>query len=94
MTDTGRESLTDKAERNVKPDSQKGLGEQAMDTAKGAYDSAAAAVQPDSQKSNTQSATDTLTGGGSSGSGGGESLVDKAKDTLGMGGDKTSQSNV
>ncbi|GAA5826447.1 hypothetical protein JCM11251_002373 [Rhodosporidiobolus azoricus] len=57
--------------------------------AKQTYDSAASAVQPESQKSTSQKAADTVKSGDTSGQSGG-SLLDKAKDTLGMSGDKTS----
>ncbi|GAA5896470.1 hypothetical protein JCM6882_001022 [Rhodosporidiobolus microsporus] len=92
MTDTGRESISSKVERTVEPEGQKTTTEQIKDTAKEAYDKAASAVQPESEKSTTQKVTDTLSGGEGTQSGGksGDPLVDKAKDTLGVGGDKTS----
>ncbi|THH12464.1 hypothetical protein EW146_g7675 [Bondarzewia mesenterica] len=47
MSDTGRQSFTDKAESTVKPDSQKSTTEQAGDKMKGASDSISSTVQPE-----------------------------------------------
>lgn len=46
MSDTGRQSFTDKAGSAMKPDSQKGTFEQATDKIKGTMDSAAGSMQP------------------------------------------------
>jgi hypothetical protein len=46
MSDTGRQSFTDKASSAMKPDSQKGTFEQASDKIKGTMDSAAGSMQP------------------------------------------------
>lgn len=61
----------------VKPDSQKGVGEKAKET----LDNAAATLQPDSTKSNTQKAGDKLSGSDKSD----ESILDKAKNAVGLG---------
>ncbi|ORY33354.1 heat shock protein 9/12-domain-containing protein [Naematelia encephala] len=81
MSDTGRQSLGDKAEAAVKPDSQKTYLEQGKDMLAGKSDSAASSAQPDSQKSTTQSIGDSLSGNSNENS---DSLMNKAKDTLGM----------
>ncbi|TRM65081.1 heat shock protein 9/12-domain-containing protein [Schizophyllum amplum] len=81
MTDAGRQSFTDKAEAALKPDSQKSTTEQAGDTVKGKADSAGSTFQPSGEKSTTQKATDSMTGNSNENH---ESLIDKAKGTLGM----------
>ncbi|KAL1680190.1 heat shock protein 9/12-domain-containing protein [Schizophyllum commune] len=82
MTDAGRQSFTDKAESALKPDSQKSTTEQAGDAIKGKTDSAASTFQPNQEKSTTQKATDSLSGNSNENS---ESLVDKAKNAVGLG---------
>lgn len=69
----------------MKPDSQKGLGEKAKE----GLDKAAATVQPDSQKSSTQQAGDKISGADKSD----ESILDKAKNAVGMG-DAKSNANT
>ncbi|WVR09669.1 hypothetical protein IAU60_006744 [Kwoniella sp. DSM 27419] len=81
MSDTGRQSLTDKAGAAMKPDSQKSYLEQAGDMFKGKADSAASSGQPESQKSFTQQAGDMLSGNQNENQ---TSMADKAKDALGM----------
>ncbi|GAA6044369.1 hypothetical protein JCM8097_006463 [Rhodosporidiobolus ruineniae] len=95
---TCRESLTSKAEREMKPEESKSTTEQVTDKAKEAYESIASAVQPEGQKSTTQKAGDTLSGSGSgggtgsgTGSGGDESLLQKTKDAVGLGGEGSGQ---
>ncbi|KAG1752955.1 heat shock protein 9/12-domain-containing protein [Suillus lakei] len=83
MADTGRQSMTDKAASTVKPDSQKSMTEQAGDKVKGVSDSVASTLQPQSEKSTTQKAGDTMSGNANEGQ---ESLTDKAKQAMGMGG--------
>ncbi|KIK93581.1 hypothetical protein PAXRUDRAFT_144756 [Paxillus rubicundulus Ve08.2h10] len=83
MSDTGRQSMTDKASSAVKPDSQKSFTEKVGDTTKGAADSVASTLQPEGEKSSTQKATDTVSGNSNENQ---ESLVDKAKNAMGMGG--------
>lgn len=41
-----RESLTDKAQKNLTPESEKSTLDKAKDSASGAYDSAASTLQP------------------------------------------------
>ncbi|KAG8906922.1 hypothetical protein FRB99_005696 [Tulasnella sp. 403] len=76
MSDTGRQSFTDKAGAALKPDSQKSTTEYVGDKFKGNADSAAGTVQ--GSKSTTQKAGDTATGDD-------RSVLDKARDALGMG---------
>ncbi|KAF2214931.1 hypothetical protein CERZMDRAFT_105331 [Cercospora zeae-maydis SCOH1-5] len=78
MSDSLRQSNTDKAGSALKPDSQKSTTEQLGDKIKGTSDSIAGQAQPEDQKSTTQKATD-----GASDSAG--SITDNVKDTLGMG---------
>jgi len=82
MSDTGRQSFTDKAGAALKPDSQKSSTEQAGDYVKGTADSAARAVQPNSDKSGGQKAGDSLS---SSNSHNDDSLLGKAKNAVGLG---------
>ncbi|KAH7929903.1 hypothetical protein BV22DRAFT_1001852 [Leucogyrophana mollusca] len=85
MSDTGRQSMTDKVGSALKPDSQKTTTEQAGDTLKGWSDSAASTVQPQGEKSTTQKAGDAVSGNSNENQ---ESLVDKAKNAVGMGGNQ------
>ncbi|KAG8882716.1 hypothetical protein FRB97_007856 [Tulasnella sp. 331] len=62
MSDTGRQSITDKIGAAVKPDSEKSTTEHLGDTAKGKADNVGSTVQPESEKSTMQKITDTLTG--------------------------------
>nr|BAN58303.1 heat shock protein 9 [Hypsizygus marmoreus] len=80
MSDTGRQSFTDKAGSALKPDSQKTTVEQAGDYVKGTADSAASTLTPSSEKSTSQKAGDTVSGSQTE-----ESLLDKAKHAVGMG---------
>ncbi|EPQ57223.1 hypothetical protein GLOTRDRAFT_58429 [Gloeophyllum trabeum ATCC 11539] len=82
MSDTGRQSFTDKAEASLKPDSEKSFTEHVGDKFKGKADSAASSAQPQSEKSYTQKAGDTLSGNSNNDS---ESIMDKTKNALGMG---------
>merc|ERR1712138_75369 len=79
MSDLGRQSFTDKAGSAMKPDSQKGIFEQAGDALKGKSDSAASSMQPQSQKSTTQKLGDTFSGNQNEGTDQ-RSMMDKAKD--------------
>ncbi|EGN99718.1 hypothetical protein SERLA73DRAFT_179870 [Serpula lacrymans var. lacrymans S7.3] len=88
MSDTGRQSLTDKASSAVKPDSQKSMTEQAGDKVKGYADSAASTVQPQGDKSTSQQAGDTFSSNSNQNQGG---LLDKAKEAVGMGGNQPQQ---
>ncbi|KAJ7097747.1 heat shock protein 9/12-domain-containing protein [Mycena belliarum] len=82
MSDTGRQSLTDKAGAALKPDSQKTTGEHMGDKFKGTGDSVASTLQPNSEKSTTQKAGDTFSGNSNHTD---QSLLDKAKNAVGMG---------
>ncbi|KAG9036579.1 hypothetical protein FRB95_008413 [Tulasnella sp. JGI-2019a] len=62
MSDTGRQSITDKIGAAVKPDSEKSTTEHIGDTLKGKADDVGASAQPESEKSYIQQATDALTG--------------------------------
>ncbi|KAI1795740.1 heat shock protein 9/12-domain-containing protein [Ganoderma leucocontextum] len=81
MSDTGRQSFTDKAQSSMKPDSQKSTTEQVADKAKGAYDSVASTAQPQSEKSTGQKAGDTVSGNSNKDS---QSMTDKAKNAMSM----------
>ncbi|KAH7913688.1 heat shock protein 9/12-domain-containing protein [Hygrophoropsis aurantiaca] len=85
MSDTGRQSMTDKAGSALKPDSQKSTTEHASDTVKGWSDSAASTVQPQGEKSTTQRMGDSVSGNSNDNQ---ESFVDKAKNAVGMGGNQ------
>ncbi|KAJ6597084.1 heat shock protein 9/12-domain-containing protein [Mycena vulgaris] len=56
MSDTGRQSLTDKAGAAIKPDSQKSTTEHVGDKFKGTTDSVASTLQPNSEKTTSQKA--------------------------------------
>ncbi|TEB26551.1 hypothetical protein FA13DRAFT_1577603, partial [Coprinellus micaceus] len=84
MSDLGRQSFTDKAGSAMKPDSQKGIFEQAGDTLKGKSDSAASSMEPQSQKSTTQKMGDTFSGNQNEGTDQ-RGVMDKAKDAMGLG---------
>ncbi|KAF8581610.1 hypothetical protein K439DRAFT_1353500 [Ramaria rubella] len=81
MSDTGRESFTDKASSALKPDSQKTGTEQAGDTLKGKTDSITSTLQPESHKSTSQKAGDTLSGNSNNND---QSMLDKAKDSMSL----------
>ncbi|PWZ02823.1 hypothetical protein BCV70DRAFT_214337 [Testicularia cyperi] len=78
MSDAGRQDFTDKASSALKPDSQKGVGEKAKEN----LDKAAATLQPDSTKSDSQKLGDKVSGSDKSD----ESIIDKAKNAVGLGG--------
>ncbi|PPQ63073.1 hypothetical protein CVT24_005928 [Panaeolus cyanescens] len=82
MSDTGRQSFTDKMGSSMKPDSQKGAMEQAGDFIKGKTDSAASTMQPQSQKSGSQRMGDAMSGNSNNTD---DSLLNKAKNAVGMG---------
>ncbi|KAJ6502365.1 heat shock protein 9/12-domain-containing protein [Mycena sanguinolenta] len=82
MSDTGRQSMTDKAGAALKPDSQKSTTEQMGDHIKGTGDSIASTFQPQSEKSNTQKVGDTFSSNSNNND---QSLLDKAKNAVGMG---------
>ncbi|RXW22322.1 hypothetical protein EST38_g3512 [Candolleomyces aberdarensis] len=82
MSDTGRQSFTDKAGSAMKPDSQKGVFEQAGDHVKGTSDSVASTLQPQGEKSTSQKMGDTFSSNSNENH---ESVMDKTKNALGLG---------
>ncbi|KAF4576720.1 hypothetical protein EYR36_000684 [Pleurotus pulmonarius] len=82
MSDAGRQSFTDKAGAAMKPDSQKTTTEHMGDYVKGTMDSMASTMQPNSDKSGTQRMGDSMTSNSNHNE---ESLMDKAKNAMGMG---------
>ncbi|KAG9002599.1 hypothetical protein FRB94_005856 [Tulasnella sp. JGI-2019a] len=62
MSDTGRQSITDKIGAAVKPDSEKSNTEHLSDHVKGKADNVGASAEPKSEKSTIQKITDTITG--------------------------------
>lgn len=82
MSDTGRQSLTDKAGAAFKPDSQKTTTEQLGDHVKGTGDSLASTFQPQSEKSSSQKAGDAVSGNSNNND---ESMLSKAKNAVGLG---------
>ncbi|KAK4703409.1 hypothetical protein P7C70_g2806, partial [Phenoliferia sp. Uapishka_3] len=78
ISDTGRQSTTDKIGSSIKPDSQKTYTESATDFVKGKADAAASYVQPDSDKSLGQKASDTFGSSTNSSSFGTSSTGDKS----------------
>ncbi|KAI0766534.1 heat shock protein 9/12-domain-containing protein [Irpex lacteus] len=83
MSDTGRQSLTDKAGAALKPDSEKSTTEHFGDKLKGHADSAGSTLQPSSEKSTTQKAGDALSGNSNEGTD--RSMGQKVKDAVGLG---------
>ncbi|KAF7368667.1 hypothetical protein MVEN_00191000 [Mycena venus] len=82
MSDTGRQSFTDKAGAAMKPDSQKSTTEQLGDHFKGTGDSIASTFQPQSEKSTSQKMGDTFSSNSNNND---DSLLNKAKNAVGMG---------
>ncbi|CAE6473192.1 unnamed protein product [Rhizoctonia solani] len=82
MSEAGRQSFTDKAGAAIKPDSQKTTTEHIGDTVKGNLDSAASTLQPNESKSDSQKVGDTLSGNSNENK---RSLLDQAKDAVGLG---------
>ncbi|KAJ3509627.1 hypothetical protein NLJ89_g5119 [Agrocybe chaxingu] len=86
MSDTGRQSFTDKAGSAMKPDSQKGTFEQAGDAIKGKMDSAASTMQPNASIIRREhwppSVGDMVSSNSNQNQ---DSLLNKAKNAVGMG---------
>ncbi|KAF8623579.1 hypothetical protein AX15_006347 [Amanita polypyramis BW_CC] len=82
MSDTGRQSFTDKAGSAMKPDSEKSLTEHVGDHLKGTMDSIGSTMQPNSQKSTTQQMGDSMNSNSNENQ---DSLFSKAKRSMGMG---------
>ncbi|KAJ3763889.1 heat shock protein 9/12-domain-containing protein [Lentinula raphanica] len=82
MSDTGRQSFTEKAENALKPESQKSTTESMGDSIKGSWDSAASSLEPDSEKSIPQKAVDSTSNNSNENT---DSLLGKAQNALGLG---------
>ncbi|GBE81147.1 heat shock protein 9/12-domain-containing protein [Sparassis latifolia] len=82
MSDTGRQSFTDKASSAMKPDSQKSTTEHIGDKLKGTGDSIASSLQPQSEKSTGQKAGDAFSSNSNENE---PSMLQKAKDAVGLG---------
>ncbi|KZS98690.1 hypothetical protein SISNIDRAFT_546593 [Sistotremastrum niveocremeum HHB9708] len=82
MSDTGRQSLTDKAGAALKPDSEKSTTEHVGDSVKGTGDSIASTFQPQSEKSTSQKVGDSVSGNSNNND---QSLLDKAKNAFSSG---------
>ncbi|KAJ3725787.1 heat shock protein 9/12-domain-containing protein [Lentinula raphanica] len=82
MSDTGRQSFTDKVENTLKPESQKSTTESWGDSIKSTADSAASTLQPESEKSTTQKIGDSASSNSNENN---DSLLGKAQDALGLG---------
>ncbi|KAF1825013.1 uncharacterized protein K489DRAFT_377552 [Dissoconium aciculare CBS 342.82] len=87
MSDLGRKDMSDKAQEKITPDSQKSTLQQTKETLTGTADKAARDTQPDSHKSTTQQMGDKMSGSKDSHSRSTDdkSMLDKAKDTVGLG---------
>ncbi|KAI0692745.1 heat shock protein 9/12-domain-containing protein [Cerioporus squamosus] len=83
MSDTGRQSFTDKATAAMKPDSEKSTTEHFGDKFKGKSDSAASSMQPQSEKSTTQQVGDAFSSNKNETQ---PSMTQKAKNAMGLGG--------
>ncbi|OJT05792.1 hypothetical protein TRAPUB_3371 [Trametes pubescens] len=82
MSDTGRQSFTDKASAALKPDSEKSTTEHLGDKFKGKSDSAASTLEPQGQKSTSQRVGDAVSGNSNNTE---PSLAQKAKNAVGLG---------
>ncbi|KAI0746033.1 heat shock protein 9/12-domain-containing protein [Earliella scabrosa] len=82
MSDTGRQSLTDKASAALKPDSEKSTTEHMGDKFKGNADSAASSLQPQGEKSTSQKVGDAFSSNSNETQ---PSLTQKAKNAMGLG---------
>ncbi|KAJ4487767.1 heat shock protein 9/12-domain-containing protein [Lentinula aciculospora] len=79
MSDTGRQSFTDKVSDTMKPESQKTATESLVDSVKSTGDSLASTFQPESQKSTTQKAGDAISSNENEND---ESLITKTQNAL------------
>ncbi|KAI0743809.1 heat shock protein 9/12-domain-containing protein [Daedaleopsis nitida] len=82
MSDTGRQSFTDKASATLKPDSEKSTTEHFGDKFKGKSDSAASSMQPQGEKSTSQKVGDTFSSNSNENQ---PSMTQKAKNAMGFG---------
>ncbi|KAK1825103.1 hypothetical protein LTR12_000392 [Friedmanniomyces endolithicus] len=80
MSDSMRQSTTDKVSSSMKPNSSKSTMEKGTDSVKGAADSVAGKAQPDSEKSTGQSLTDSVSGGSSDASKSASDTAGKAQE--------------
>ncbi|MCJ1467222.1 hypothetical protein MMC07_005845 [Pseudocyphellaria aurata] len=90
MSDSAREGLTDKAQKNLTPDSEKSGVDKAKDSASGAYDSVAGTLQPgtslsklpfiESEKSTTQKLSDSTSSGSKDAEDTGKTYLQSAQD--------------
>nr|POE79734.1 12 kda heat shock protein [Quercus suber] len=82
MSDSFRQSNTDKLSSSIKPDSQKSTLESVSDSAKSTGDSIAGTLQPESEKSTSQKASDSITGGSKDAGKQGDSMLNQASEGL------------
>nr|POE66144.1 12 kda heat shock protein [Quercus suber] len=92
MSDSLRQSNTDKLGSSMKPDSQKTTMESVSDSAKSAGDSIAGSMQPEGQKSTSQKATDSVTGGSKDAGKQGDSMLNQASEGLSNAANSASES--
>ncbi|KAH8119155.1 heat shock protein 9/12-domain-containing protein [Phellopilus nigrolimitatus] len=85
MSDNNRWGFTDRAEAKLKPDSEKSTTEHVGDKFKGKGDNVASSAQPQNEKSYPQKIGDTVTSNSNEND---RSLLDKTKDTIGLGENK------
>lgn len=83
MADEGRKGFMQQAKETAKPESQKTYTEQAGEQLSSGVDRAKGAVMPESEKSAHQQAFDS-TRGQKDDAKHGDSMLDKAKDKLGL----------
>ncbi|RUP50279.1 heat shock protein 9/12-domain-containing protein [Jimgerdemannia flammicorona] len=92
MSDHDRKGLTEQAKEKVTPDTQKSYAQQATEQVSGTTDRLKASLTPETHKSPQQSALDTARHEHDDAKqhpqGEGHGLLDKAKDVLGVSGDK------
>ncbi|KAK3720820.1 hypothetical protein LTR37_003483 [Vermiconidia calcicola] len=84
MTDSGRKGMGDKASEKMTPDSSKSTLDKAKEGVTDMTDKAGRDAVPDDQKSTGQQISDKTSREKNSSGNSGESMMDKAKDTLGM----------
>ncbi|KXS13246.1 hypothetical protein M427DRAFT_156784 [Gonapodya prolifera JEL478] len=84
--DYGRKGVGEEAKEKITPDTQKGYGQQLSETMSGYTDKAKASFTPEDQKSTGQQMHDTARGTADDTQNDNRSMMDKAKDAMGMGG--------
>ncbi|KAE8343877.1 hypothetical protein BDV24DRAFT_25993 [Aspergillus arachidicola] len=87
MSDTGRKDFSTKAKEELTPDSAKSTQQKVKEGATDIGDRVSRGLQPDEQKSGTQEAFDKgqRVHDNKSHGGTGESILDKAKNAVGLG---------